>query len=542
MPKFVYVIIILLSFLTSKSQHWDWVLSDTYADVQNIATDQTGNIYTVANIGSTSYFSHPALTSTMGGLIVTKHFSGGSVIWTKLINGISYATLSLDKAGNIYVTGAVTSATFCGSSNTIILPPLSLNYTEVELFIAKYDNNGEILWVKRWGYTNAEDVSTSIKTDLAGNSYITGISRKDPHQGGPASNNFVLKYDTEGNLLWSKSSNWQGDACAVDSDLDQNGNFYITGSFNFSAFFDSFVLSTNTSHSIFIVKYDTNGNIIWAKKDGTSYDEAKGISVDRTGNFYVTGSHGGPSSFGNIILGPTKGMFVAKYDSTGSVLWARHASQPTPGIMSGIAIGVNHNGCFVTGGICHGTATFNSTSSTITVTVPKLNCDIFVAQYDSSGNITWIATPGGTSGYESNGVKALATDNQGNCFISGGYVATTIFGATTLTTGGGFLAKIRDSAAVTTSLKKEIVQQNEFGVYPNPTSSFINISYKAEGNITEAEITIHNATGQCLLNKPCKIQDNELNELIDMSKYPRGIYFVQIVANRRKLVRKVVVD
>ncbi len=173
-------------------------------------------------------------------------------------------------------------------------------------------------WVRSGGGTEI-DRGFAITADPAGNTYVTGsFSGTAPF--GPftltsagSDDIFVAKYDGGGNVLWAQSAGGtsvdQGLAIAVDD----SGNSYVTGVYSSSATFGSFTISSSAgTRDVFIVKYDGNGNALWARSaGGTTLDEGRGIAVDDAGNSYVTGTFSPPATFGSFTL--TSGsIFVAK--------------------------------------------------------------------------------------------------------------------------------------------------------------------------------------------------------------------------------------
>jgi hypothetical protein len=544
MEKILFFTLLIFQSINFNGQSWDWAVGDGSDSGVGISTDANGNIYVASTRCNSTYINYP-LTCLATGEVIAKHDPSGAVIWAKKIIAGNIAGISVDKIGNSFITGSCNSATFCSTNGNIIIT----HPGDYQAFVSKYDVNGNVLWVKTWGYANSGDGGKVIKTDLNGNSYVAGQSLKSPYQGGALSNFFLLKYDTQGNLLWSKTSNWRGNMGAGGIDIDQNENLYLSGSFSDSAFFDNIILNTTTYSSVFIAKYDKNGNVLWAKKDGTSYDSGAGIALDNKGNFYLTGFHGANSSYGGINLTP-KGMLLVKYDTTGTVLWAKNAGQSAPGIMVGVSVGCDpEGGCFITGWM-HGIATFPGGINPVTLTSLK-DPELFVAKYNSLGALQWAIMPGGgpslAPGY-GNGPAALATDNNGNCFITGGYSPITIFGSSTLTNGGMFLAKIKqnpviipDTNLVAVGLQTQTLAENEFMVHPNPTSNFVFISFQSVEEIKKLELKITNVIGQCFYNRSYE-SINTFNEDIDLSKYARGIYFIEIVADKRRKVKKLILD
>jgi hypothetical protein len=95
--------------------------------------------------------------------------------------------------------------------------------------------------------------------------------------------------------------------------IDIHGNVYVTGSSQ----------GLTSSYDYVTIKYDASGNQIWnARYDGlgNTYDEAKSIAVDSTGNVYVTGS--------SIGLNNNYDYATIKYDSSGNQLWVARYDGP----------------------------------------------------------------------------------------------------------------------------------------------------------------------------------------------------------------------
>ena len=132
-------------------------------------------------------------------------------------------------------------------------------------------------------------------------------------------NTLVSKYDTQGNVLWSQSTNPPNIYMRTNVHgltTDAQGNVYATGITN-----GSLEGLNQGSLDAFIRKYDTSGNVLWTRQFGTSTaDWANGITADTLGNIYVAGSTGGN------LLATNKGDydgFIRKYDPNGNALQAR---------------------------------------------------------------------------------------------------------------------------------------------------------------------------------------------------------------------------
>jgi uncharacterized delta-60 repeat protein len=130
---------------------------------------------------------------------------------------------------------------------------------------------------------------------------------------------------------WAKKSVCAKDDYSWRIAKDKNENLFVTGSFNGDSIqFGSVVLHA-PGGGIFVVKYDTSGNVIWGRSDeGNANSDAISIATDQNGNVYVAGTFYGPSiRFGNIILNRTSNgyfdIYIVKFDSAGNVIWAKSA-------------------------------------------------------------------------------------------------------------------------------------------------------------------------------------------------------------------------
>src|ERR1035437_884426 len=131
------------------------------------------------------------------------------------------------------------------------------------------------------------------------------------------------------NWLWADSPGGIGSNAARDVVTDPGGHVYVTGVFySPSITFGTYTLTNSGYCDIFLAKYDSVGNVTWAKKfGGIKEDDAKSITIDNSGMMYVTGYFRSPSiTFGAYTLINStsyNSFFIVKYDSSGTVIWAR---------------------------------------------------------------------------------------------------------------------------------------------------------------------------------------------------------------------------
>jgi hypothetical protein len=434
------------------SSSWLWAKSvgGSSGDVvKSVGTTSSGDVVAVGYFASSSItFGSIALTNTTSGtnnIFVTKYDSSGNVLWAKSAGGSAddYAvSVSVDNSGNFYVAGAFKSSSITFGSTTLT----NSNPPYGELFIVKYDSNGNVLWAQKGANSTSSDGISSVSVDSTGNVYATGHFQSTSitfgsttltNNNAPNQDVFIVKYDASGNVLWAKSfggtSNEIGNTLATDA----SGNLFISGIFASSSITIGSTTLTNAysgTNDAFFAKYDASGNVLWAKSAGSSADDySVSVSVDNSGNSFIAGAFKSSSiTFGSTTLtnsNPPYGeLFIVKYDSNGNVLWAQKGANSTSsdGISS---VSVDSTGnVYATGHFQSTSITFGSTTLTNN---NASNQDVFIVKYDASGNVLWAKSFGGTSNEIGN---TLATDASGNLFIGGLFSSSSIaIGSTTLT-------------------------------------------------------------------------------------------------------------
>ncbi|HTA28027.1 MAG TPA: hypothetical protein VK809_09575, partial [Bacteroidia bacterium] len=348
--------IFIFSFSLCEGQSWVWGVTpkeiggSSGGDGVSVSVDNNGNVYFAGSyIGIMAFGKDTLKVPEVTGTYLTKYDSNGIAIWTAhsttgKSGGLYYSNIftSMDLNKNIYLASSFFDTLIFGidtlKSNT---------YPGASIFLAKYDSNGSLSWVKKApilssassGYLN------SIATDKLGFTYITGsfidsitfgsyLLKGGINIGFP--NIFLVKYDPNGNVVWAKQyvgSNSTSNNQAYGINYNNKGNLFVTGYFTDTLTLGSSMLTTNTS-SFFLAKYDTSGNVIWAKQSisPTKTCNAVGIAVtsDKLGNSYLTGDFIDSVSVGSNLLinrytyyGGPQGLFTAKYDKNGNVIWAK---------------------------------------------------------------------------------------------------------------------------------------------------------------------------------------------------------------------------
>ncbi|HLP17938.1 MAG TPA: hypothetical protein VK470_16865, partial [Bacteroidota bacterium] len=252
--------------------------------------------------------------------------------WAHLIRDLAFGrAVAVDANGNSYFTGYYYQTVKIGST-------VLTNKGTADIYLAKFDATGNPFWARSAG-GSGYDVPSRNAVDASGNCYLTGSfngsaafgSRTVSSAG--ATDGFVAKYDTAGECAWvvAIGGRYADEVRGVTTDA--RGNCYVTGTFG-----DAFILSNGQLISssggtdFFIVKISPAGTILWAAQGGGSGDDAGvGVTVDARGAVYVTGNFTASMRIGSTVLTPNgtdntaSDMFIAKYDSMGTPLWAHQS-------------------------------------------------------------------------------------------------------------------------------------------------------------------------------------------------------------------------
>ncbi|MBX2978480.1 MAG: hypothetical protein KF905_04220 [Flavobacteriales bacterium] len=218
---------------------------------------------------------------------------------------------------------------------------------------------------------------------------------------------------------------------------DPFGNVVITGSFG-NGNFEGAQNSTNSQDGS-VSKRRADGTVVWSRRfGGGSIDQGLSVACDAQGNVIV-GGHGYSAmiDFGWTL--PAQGTFgatdaiIAKYDSTGAILWFDVAGGEDHDYTWGVATDAAGN-IYAAGHFMSNSITFGNT--TLTNAYPlSATGDAFLVKYSPTGQVIWAKRAGGVGGDR---VKGLAVTPAGQAYVVGYFESTSFtFGNTSLTHAGG---------------------------------------------------------------------------------------------------------
>jgi len=303
-----------------------------------------------------------------------------------------------------------------------------------------------------WGYAldnQQYSAGISINTDQAGNAFIAGIYEGnldlDPGPGTFTVNGssgltslFIKKMDASGNFLWGHSFDlglFADSLSGKNIALDGSGNLYYTGLFSGTVDFDpgpnTFNLTANNTNwgDFFVLKLDTNGDFLWAKSfGGMDYNQRANISVDASGNTFLTGYfYGnidfdpGPASF-PLDGGSSGKIFMLKLDNNGDFLWAKAIGNNSYNVLGSSVVDGQSN--LLICGAFSGTLDLDPGTATFDVTATGNRQDVFLLKLDVAGDFVWGANVKSGGGAWR---TTLDVDPVGNVYVTGDFWGTSDF-------------------------------------------------------------------------------------------------------------------
>jgi arginine repressor len=252
----------------------------------------------------------------------------------------------------------------------------------------KLDSGGNVQWTKTIG-GSGDDRAYSIIQSSDGGYVVAGYTDSF---GAGGWDFYVVKLDSSGNVIWTKTIGGGSDDVACSIIQSSDGGYVVAGSTrSFGA----------GSYDIYVVKLDSGGNVQWTKTIGGSSDDyAYSIIQSSDGGYVVAGR---TLSFGAGY----SDFYVVKLDSSGNVLWTKTIGGSDFDIAHSIT--QSSDGGYVVAGW---TESFGAGGR-----------DIYVVKLDSSGNVIWTKTIGGSAW---DGANSIIQSSDGGYVVAGG---TESFGA-----------------------------------------------------------------------------------------------------------------
>ncbi|MCD4692189.1 MAG: T9SS type A sorting domain-containing protein [Calditrichales bacterium] len=377
----------------------------------------------------------------------TSNLSAQELEWVQSAGGLDFdGALDVvhDKYGNVIITGVYYANAIFGDGQTSIT-----NNGERGIFVAKYNSDGSLLWVKSANGVD-ECAGWNVSVDNAANIYITGFFEDKIVLGagqpdsiaisttsGQDSDMFLAKYRPDGKIIWVQQTSGEDDAGGNCVRIDNNGNVFVSGSFKGTEIFgqsqpgEITLTATGDQRDIFIAKYDSLGLLHWVKKaGGPESDYAIGLYIDLSNSLLLTGYFKDSAIFGQgeqnettLVSESSSDIVIAKYSNDGDLIWAKHAGGPAQD--GGYSITSDKNNDIYITGFYDSTITFASGLDNMVTLSYGDQENLFIAKYSDDGSFLWAKEV--VSETEEMGA-CIEADINDDIIVSGFFTNTVTFG------------------------------------------------------------------------------------------------------------------
>jgi len=324
-------------------------------------------------LAAASYTGHQVIVDNSGNL-----YTSGLRSTDSSVNGQTYIVetaflAKYDNNGNLLWDKTLPSQSFVGTikldpQGNLVVAGIYYPSTFVnDFFVFKYDANGNIMWTSFWdGPLHQRETLGPVTLDAAGNIYAAISTQAS--SGTYDDDIALLKFNSSGTLLWQRI--WDGpvhedeDAWAIS--VPGDGYVYVGG--------NTAALGENPSDAL-VLKYSTAGNFTWAKTfdgGGNSYDGVMSLAVTAGGTVYATGSTNGGASSEDIL--------TAKINTAGELVWLKTYHNESIDNGSFVALGTDNNI------VVSGNSEQNGRTNFITIKYDDLGGIVWTRRFNSEDN------------------------------------------------------------------------------------------------------------------------------------------------------------
>ena len=420
----------------------------------------------------------------------TMHLSLGvpmSLPYVTYYGGVSIDdgnAMTVDKFGNTYITGLTISDSGIATKGAY---QTSRGGGE-DAFLAKFNCAGNLEWATYYG-DSGNDIGSALIADDSGNVYLAGYteSKKGIASAGSFQSSygggtyygdaFLVKFNSSGQRQWGTYFGGSSDDYALGITFDKKENLYITGvtySSSGIATSGAFITSNSIGDDAFLAKFTKSGSRVW----GTYYGGyGYRVAPDDSGNIYLTGNILG----GRIVA--TSGAYqtsnagandayLAKFDSTGSLLWATYFG----GKQDEFGLGIITDGSNV---YMAGTTLSNKGIATSGAYQTSFGGgtgtgDVFLAKFNSAGAIQWSTYYGGKDDETEDGLQIGANNKL--------YIAGNTASANGIATSGAFQTALSRSGASFIA-RFSLAGAREYGTYDSASGATYALTLDNSDNI-----------------------------------------------------------
>ena len=387
-----------------------------------------------------------------------------SLVWAEEKSGVgNVRDVDVGWDGLGHFDTIATTGTFAGSitlgAGTPNETTLFSESGSVDMFVARYDPDGNFRWARAAGGSGLDEgLGVAITRD--GEATVTGKFHGTATFGAGQLNEtvlvsagnadiFIARYDRDGNLRWARRAGGASpafiDSGAAVVAVPHPADVVIAGTFGGAATFglgetnETTLTSQGASHDGFVARYAIDGTLVWARRLGGVGDDAVStVALAPDNSLRIGGHFQVPADFGGLEIIQGDGSvdaFVARLELHGAVIWVQGIEGPNSQMSRDVSVAPD--GSTTVSGFFTSTAGVGVGTPQEIILASAGDADVFVAQYDSSGQPAWARSIGG-SGFDAGHGTAHVSD--GSVIVAGSFQDSMTLGVgpkeTALTSAG----------------------------------------------------------------------------------------------------------
>ncbi|MBL7938364.1 MAG: hypothetical protein JNL43_03300 [Flavobacteriales bacterium] len=536
-PISTLIPLLCVASLHAQPFNWQWSAAATGDElapaVLDMVVDPLGNSYVTGQFWGTAQWGSLAPMTAVGeyDVFVVKYDSDGTPLWAAQgggDNSESAKGITIDAAGNVYITGYFVSPTADFGSTT-----LSLDGT-MDIFCAKLNDAGVWVWARHFGSNyNGEEMGEDIVATPEGSTYVTGSFKyyfpldafEDLEGCSQLRDLFLLHLDSDGEPIWAKNPDCTHDDSYGNSTgqklvLDGLGNIYVGGKYRGdTCFFETDTLYnqqliSGQTYDGLLAKYTLDGEFQWVRGiGGYGYDDVEALATDADGNCYV-GMHR-ESQYNlpefQVPVSGSQGIYRAvllKTAPDGEFLWwQRMGNTGYDHSITGLAVDAQAD-ILVSGWF---EDRFEIDELVFDQSDPHYG--LFVARFANDNTVDEVFVSRNNAPRRA---ACLGLDGLDNLYVAGSFGDTLTFpGTTTLDVDdrGSFLARSGD---MNTGLSFTPIQASGVTAFPMPSGG----SFTVQSDMAITDLRVVNTLGDVVLQErfpPTTLRKVEVQE--------NGVYF-----------------
>lgn len=423
-------------------------------------TDGNGNFYMAGEFRVDLIFDNDTIYDPTAGSIgfISKFDEDGNFMWVGLCG--KYPEITNDSDGNSFIASDNVLTKFNSSgveqwSVELNNYPSHITISSSDklvtsgsidglIFVSQLDNNANEEWLVQFEGNSASSYVIGMVTDNTGKVYIYGCTSNTIDYFGEEVNKgvFICKQNGSGEVIWLKQFEEvqmpygsQGNYLNIDT---LTSHIYITGELYDELIIPGEItLTPAEGGSVFILKYDLDGNYVWHVQEDFNGNEPS-VVPDQSGNVILSGTFDDIITIGNTeleSLGSSADGFVAKYDENGTFLWAIRAGGESIEYMAITSTDASDN-IYLSGEFLSENVTVDDYS----ITLEEGDGNIIFAKLNSDGNVLWVTSHAGSP--IGNDWKCwptgIKTDAEGYTYMKGWHGDLVYFDDIVLTSPYGY--------------------------------------------------------------------------------------------------------